>query len=47
MECFLSQYVPEELVEVYRDELVPMADILTPNDFEAGYVGGGGSGNVT
>lgn len=27
-------YVPSELVPVYRDEIVPLADILTPNLFE-------------
>ena len=32
---FFPQYVPKELIEVYRDELIPLADILTPNDFEA------------
>ncbi|EDO42065.1 predicted protein [Nematostella vectensis] len=29
------QYVPEELLPVYRDHLVPLADIVTPNQFEA------------
>lgn len=28
-------YVPESLLPIYRDELVPLADILTPNQFEA------------
>lgn len=28
-------YVPEELVDVYRDQIVPLADIVTPNQFEA------------
>jgi len=28
-------YVPEELVPVYRDEVVPLATVLTPNQFEA------------
>ncbi|KAK3745097.1 hypothetical protein QZH41_004391, partial [Actinostola sp. cb2023] len=28
-------YVPEELLPVYRDHLVPRADIATPNQFEA------------
>lgn len=27
-------YVPERLVEVYRTKVVPVADILTPNQFE-------------
>lgn len=30
-----TQYVPKELLEVYRDEIIPLADVLTPNDFEA------------
>lgn len=29
------QYVPEELLPVYRDKLIPMADLITPNKFEA------------
>mmetsp|Transcript_28304 Transcript_28304/g.83316 ORF Transcript_28304/g.83316 Transcript_28304/m.83316 type:complete len:288 (-) Transcript_28304:99-962(-) len=27
-------YVPRELVEIYRDEVIPLADIVTPNQFE-------------
>lgn len=27
-------YVPKELVPIYRDELIPFADIITPNQFE-------------
>jgi len=27
-------YVPEELVQVYRDQVVPVASVLTPNQFE-------------
>jgi len=27
-------YVPEELVSVYREEVVPLADVVTPNQFE-------------
>ena len=27
-------YVPQELVQVYRDEIIPNADIVTPNQFE-------------
>lgn len=27
-------YVPEELVDVYREEVVPLATLLTPNQFE-------------
>jgi len=30
-----SMYVPEDLLPVYRDQVVPIADILTPNQFEA------------
>lgn len=29
-----SLYVPKELVPVYRDEIIPLADIITPNQFE-------------
>jgi len=28
-------YVPESLVAVYRDDVVPLASVLTPNQFEA------------
>ncbi|CAF4903835.1 pyridoxal kinase [Pieris napi] len=28
-------YVPESILPVYRDDVVPLADILTPNQFEA------------
>ena len=28
-------YVPEELVEVYREEMLSLATMLTPNQFEA------------
>ncbi|KAK0174523.1 hypothetical protein PV327_010283 [Microctonus hyperodae] len=27
-------YVPKELVEIYKNKVVPLADILTPNQFE-------------
>lgn len=27
-------YVPESLVSIYRDEIIPLADIVTPNQFE-------------
>ncbi|KAG8000755.1 Pyridoxal kinase, partial [Nibea albiflora] len=30
-----AMYVPENLLPVYRDKIVPLADILTPNQFEA------------
>lgn len=29
------QYVPEDLLPVYREKVVPVADIITPNQFEA------------
>lgn len=28
-------YVPEGAVAVYRDEIVPLASVLTPNQYEA------------
>ncbi|XP_076372712.1 pyridoxal kinase isoform X1 [Tachypleus tridentatus] len=30
-----KMYVPEDLLPVYRDQLTPLADIVTPNQFEA------------
>ncbi|NXN30260.1 PDXK kinase, partial [Nycticryphes semicollaris] len=30
-----SMYVPKDLLPVYRDKVVPVADIITPNQFEA------------
>uniref|UniRef100_A0A8C4D6I7 Pyridoxal kinase n=1 Tax=Dicentrarchus labrax TaxID=13489 RepID=A0A8C4D6I7_DICLA len=30
-----AMYVPENLLPIYRDKVVPLADILTPNQFEA------------
>ncbi|KAG6456617.1 pyridoxal kinase [Manduca sexta] len=30
-----KMYVPEDILPVYRDVLVPLADIITPNQFEA------------
>jgi pyridoxine kinase len=27
-------YVPEELLEIYKDTILPLADIITPNQFE-------------
>jgi pyridoxine kinase len=27
-------YVPKELLPIYRDKLIPLADIITPNQFE-------------
>lgn len=29
-----QMYVPEELLEIYRDKLIPLADVITPNQFE-------------
>ncbi|CAI8017783.1 Pyridoxal kinase, partial [Geodia barretti] len=29
-----KMYVPSELIDVYRERIVPSADILTPNQFE-------------
>lgn len=29
------QYVPEDLLPVYKEKVVPLADIITPNQFEA------------
>lgn len=31
----LFQYVPENLLPVYQEKIVPLSDILTPNQFEA------------
>jgi len=28
-------YVPEELVQIYREEVLPLASVITPNQFEA------------
>lgn len=28
-------YVPEDLIPIYRDEILPLCDICTPNQFEA------------
>lgn len=27
-------YIPKELVPVYRDKVIPLADIITPNQTE-------------
>ncbi|KAH8302230.1 hypothetical protein KR044_004258, partial [Drosophila immigrans] len=29
-----KMYVPKELLPVYRDEIIPLADIITPNQYE-------------
>lgn len=34
----IFQYVPENLLPVYREKIVPLSDILTPNQFEAEWV---------
>jgi len=31
-------YVPQESADVYRDEIIPVADFITPNQFECEYV---------
>ena len=36
-------YVPPELVAVYRDKVLPMATVLTPNQFEVEQLTGGGA----
>jgi pyridoxine kinase len=36
-------YVPEELVGIYRSEVMPVADIITPNQFEVEQLRGTGS----
>lgn len=33
-------YVPETLLPIYRDELLPFADVITPNQFEAELLSG-------
>lgn len=38
-------YVPQELVSVYRDEVVPLAAVLLPNGFELGLLDGCGGGD--
>ncbi|XP_039713746.1 pyridoxal kinase [Pteropus medius] len=35
-----SMYVPEDLLPVYKDKVVPVADIITPNQFEAELLSG-------
>lgn len=31
----VPQYVPQNLYPVYKNKVVPVADIITPNQFEA------------
>lgn len=33
-----KMYVPEALKEIYKEEIIPLADIVTPNQFELEYV---------
>lgn len=35
-----SMYVPQDLLPVYREKVVPVADIITPNQFEAELLSG-------
>ena len=30
-----KMYVPEELLPIYKNEVLPIADIISPNQFEA------------
>lgn len=30
-----KMYVPEEILPVYKNTIIPLADIVTPNQFEA------------
>lgn len=39
-------YVPEALASVFRDELLPLADIASPNPFEIGYLTGRSIGRL-
>lgn len=39
-------YVPQELVSIYRDEVIPLADIVTPNQFEVEQLTGISVGNI-
>jgi hypothetical protein len=32
--CSILKYVPKELLPVYKERLLPKADIITPNLFE-------------
>lgn len=35
-----KMYVPESLLPIYRDEIIPLADIATPNQFEVELITG-------
>jgi len=39
-------YVPQELVEVYKMEIIPLADVVTPNQFEVEALTGNAIKNV-
>lgn len=31
----MMKYVPENLVEVYKENILPLADVILPNQMEA------------
>lgn len=33
-----KMYVPQELKEIYQQDIIPLADIITPNQFELEWV---------
>jgi len=33
-----KMYVPEALKEIYKKEILPLADVITPNQYELEYV---------
>lgn len=33
-----KMYVPKELLEIYKNDIIPLADIVTPNQFELEWV---------
>lgn len=35
LRVLVPQYVPQNLYPVYKNKVVPVADIITPNQFEA------------
>lgn len=38
-----KMYVPETLLPIYRDEIIPLADICTPNQYEMELLTGNGN----
>ena len=30
-----KMYVPEDILPIYKNEVIPIADVVTPNQFEA------------